>query len=333
MSSHTTRSRRPGAFGFLLAAACGLAVSLPGCGNADDGWPKDRSGPKVVVSFAPLYCFAVNVAGDDAVVRNLLTSSGPHHFQPTDRDARLLQRADLFLVNGIGLEGDKPENMKKGSGNQNLKIVELGSFIPQEKLMAGSCQHDHGDGHAHDPNGKDPHVWLSPEYAILLVDAIRDELKAADPAHAAGYDERAKKYVAKLRDLKEQGRAMLKDKTDRKIVTFHDSMTYFAKTFDLKIVGVVQKNPGTEPNDKQLRTLIALCADPKDPVRVICVEPQYSNSNSAESLKKELVRAKVPDPVLVELDPLETVAPDQLNAEWYEKKMLANLRALAEQMR
>jgi zinc transport system substrate-binding protein len=334
MSQQDARFRRVAVFSLLLACAVGLviAVALPGCGGTlDDGWPKDKAGPKVVVSFAPLYCFAVNVAGEDAVVRNLLTSSGPHHFNPTDRDARLLRRADLFLVNGIGLEGDKPEGMKKGSGNQRLKVIELGSRIPQDKLFEGSCQHEEHAGHDH---GKDPHVWLSPDYAEMLVEGIRDELKAADPAHAAGYEDRAKQYIAKLRKLKQDGLEMLKDKKDRKLVTFHDSMTYFARTFNLKIVGVVQKNPGTEPNDKQLRTLIALCADPKDPVRVICVEPQYGHSNSGTELVKELVRAKVPDPVLVELDPLETVKPEELkDPDWYETKMRANLRALAENMK
>jgi ABC-type Zn uptake system ZnuABC Zn-binding protein ZnuA len=126
---------------------------------------------------------------------------------------------------------------------------------------------------------------------------------------------------------------MLKDKKDRKLVTFHDSMTYFAKTFNLAIVGVVQKNPGTEPSDRELRTLIVLCSDPKDPVRVICVEPQYGTSNSGTELIKELRRKGIADPVLVELDPLETVAPHQLTAEWYENKMRANLKELAEKMR
>ena len=282
------------------------------------------------MSFAPLYCFAVNVAGEDAVVRNLLTTSGPHHFNPTDRDARLIGRADLFFVNGIGLEGDKPESMKKGSGNKNLKIVELGSRIPEDKLFEGSCQHEEHAGHDH---GKDPHFWLSPDYAVILVEGIRDELKAADPTHAAGYDDRANRYITKLRALKQEGLELLKDKKDRKIVTFHDSMTYFAKTFDLKIVGVVQKNPGTEPSDKQLKTLIALCADLNDPVRVICVEPQYGTSNSAGELRKELIRNKVPNPELVELDPLETVRPEDLKPDWYETKMRANLRALAEKMK
>lgn len=314
-----------------LFAAC--AVLLPGCrGNQDDGWPKDKTGPKVVVSFAPLYSFAVNVAGDDAVVRSMLTNSGPHHFHPTDKDARLLARADLFLINGLELEGDKPESIKKSSGNKNLRIVDLGSRIPQDKLLEGSCNHGDGDHAAHE-HGKDPHVWLSPDYAIMQVEGIRDALKEADPAHAANYDRRAAEYIAKLQKLKADGLAMFKDKKDRKLVTFHDSMTYFAKTFDLNIVGVVQKNPGTEPNDKNLKELINLCADDKNPVRVITVEPQYGTSRSAEQVIKELQHKKVPDPVLVEFDPLETVVPEQLTADWYETRMRANLEALAKAMK
>jgi ABC-type Zn uptake system ZnuABC Zn-binding protein ZnuA len=314
----------------ISVVAFGLLFTVPGCSPSDDGWPKDHAGPKVVVSFAPLYCFAANVAGDDAVVRTLLTNAGPHHFNPSDKDARLLRRADLFFVNGLDLEGSKPLNMKKGSGNKNLKIIELGAKIPEDKLCEGSCCHDHGDGEPHDhSHGKDPHIWLSPDYAILMVEGIRDELKTADPAHAANYDRRATEYIAKLKKLKDDGLAMLKDKKDRKLVTFHDSMAYFAKSFNLDIVGVVQKNPGSEPNDQQLKKLIAICSNPENPVRVICTEPQYSNSNAGTELVKTLQHKGVADAVLVELDPLETVAPEQLNAEWYETKMRANIAAIA----
>jgi ABC-type Zn uptake system ZnuABC Zn-binding protein ZnuA len=285
----------------------------------------------VIVSFAPYYCFAANVAGEDAVVRSMMTTSGPHHFQPTDRDAHVLRRADLFFINGLGLDEDLAGNLKKGSGNINLKIVELAEKIPDEKLLAGACHHDHKDGdHEH---VKDPHIWLSPEFAILLVESIRDELKGFDKAHAANYDRRAKEYIAKLQKLKEDGVAMLKDKKDRNMVTFHESLSYFAKTFDLNIVSVVEKTPGTEPNDKQLKELIALCADKDHPVRLITVEPQYSTSNSGTELIKILEHKKVPDPVLVEFDTLETVVPDKLNADWYEHKMRENLNALAEKMK
>lgn len=319
----------------FVAVGFGCLFSLPSCSTVDDGWPNEKpTAPKVVVSFAPLYCFAANVAGDDAIVRNMLTTTGPHHFNPTDKDARLLRRADLMFVNGLSLEGDKPEKMKKGSGNKSLKIIELGAKIPEDRLCEGSCHHDHGDGDHHDhEHGKDPHIWLSPDYAIMMVEGIRDQMKLADAAHAADYDRRAAEYIAKLRKLKEDGVALLKDKKDRKLVTFHDSMTYFAKAFDVNIVGVVEKNPGSEPNDQQLKKLLALCTNPASPVRLVCTEPQYSNSNAGQQLVTILKQKGVPDPVLVELDPLETVPADQLNAGWYEAKMRANLAALAEKMK
>jgi ABC-type Zn uptake system ZnuABC Zn-binding protein ZnuA len=329
-----SRRQRFGWLAFAVIAAFGFAVALPGCGGGDDGWPKDRSDPKVVVSFAPLYCFAVNVAGDDAVVRNLLTTTGPHHFNPTDQDARLLRRADVFFVNGLGLERDTPERMKKGSGNRSLKIVELGARIPEANLCEGSCTHDHGDGDHHDhEHGKDPHVWLSPDQAKYLVEGIADELGKLDKAHADGYKRRAEEYIKKLDGLKAECKKLLDGKTDRRLVTFHDSMAYFAKSFDLEIMGVLQKNPGSEPTGKELETLIALCTNPAAPVRVVCVEPQYGNSNAGTKLVQILKEKGVPDPVLVELDPLETVPPDQLTPDWYEKKLLANVRALAEKMK
>jgi ABC-type Zn uptake system ZnuABC Zn-binding protein ZnuA len=321
---------------FGIGAAAGfltlLVMAASGCNTRDDVWPKGHTGPKVVVSFAPLYCFAVNVAGDDAVVQNMMTTSGPHHFNPTDKDARLLQRADLFLINGIGLEGDKPATLARSSGNRELRIVDLGSLIPDEKLFEGSCHHDHGDGVKHD-HGKDPHVWLSPDYAILQVQGIREALKQKDPNHAAGYDQRAAAYIKRLEQLKADGEKLFKDKSDRNIVTFHDSMTYFARTFRINIVGVVQKTPGTEPSGKNLAELIGLCADEKQPVRVITVEPQYGTSSSANEIVKELGRRNVPDPILVEFDPLETVTPAEFKPEWYETRMRANIEALAKAMK
>jgi len=330
MSRSFQRAAR--AIGIVFFPLLLLSLALPGCGTKDDDvWPKDKTGPKVVVSFAPYYCFAANVAGDDAIIKTMMTTSGPHHFQATDKDAHLLRRADLFLVNGLGLDEEMAETLKKGSSNPQLKIVELGEKIPEDKLVAGVRHHQHA-GADHD-HGKDAHVWLSPDYAIYLVEGIRDELKAADPPHAANYDRRCKEYIEKLHKLKADGLAMLKDKKDRRMVTFHESLAYFAKTFDLSIVSVVEKTPGSEPNDQQLKALIALCADGDKPVRLITVEPQYSNSNSGSQLIESLKHKKVPDPALVEFDTLETVVPNQLSLDWYENKMRANLSALAEKMK
>src|SRR5438309_1428171 len=83
---------------------------------------------------------------------------------------------------------------------------------------------DHAADHKHDT---DPHVWLSPDHAVLMVNTIRDALKEADPAHAAGYDQRAAAYVAKLTALKTYGVDKFKSKRDNRLVSFHDSLAYF----------------------------------------------------------------------------------------------------------
>jgi len=325
---------------WLIPCAALVLALAPGCESKkpDDtknpgNWP-DKPGPKVVVSFAPLYCFAAAVAGDDAVVRNVMTSTGPHDFQPTKDDMKLAAGADLFFCVGLELDEDPAGAMKKGSGNEKLKIVQLGARVDPKKLLEGVCNHDHGDGKAHDhKHGHDPHLWLSPDHAITFVNAIRDELKAADPAHAAGYDSRSAAYVVKLEKLKADGQALLKGKKDNRIVTFHDALGYFSECYGIEIRGVLTQKPGQEPDQKELKKLIAICTDANKPTRVVAVEPQYSTSTSGETLRKELVAKGLTDAVLVEVDTLETVKPDELKVEWYETKMRANLDVLAKALK
>jgi ABC-type Zn uptake system ZnuABC Zn-binding protein ZnuA len=317
--------------GVALGAAA-LPLALVGCGKppaegTGTPWPADRTGPKVVVSFAPLYCFAASVAGDDAAVKTVMTTTGPHDFNPTDADVRLVGTADILFIVGLGLDERQAELMKKGSGNAKLKLVELAEKLPKDKLCEGHCDHaDHAADHKHDT---DPHVWLGPDRAALMVDVIRDTLTEADPAHAAGYAKRAAAYVERLHRLKADGLAELKDKADKRLVTFHDSMTYFAEEFGLEIRGVLTQKPGQEPDEKQMRKLIRICTDETKPTRVIAIEPQYSNSTSGDNLRKELVAKGVRDPELVEFNTLETVKPGDLKPDWYEKEMAKNVKLLA----
>lgn len=313
----------------LLSAAAFLAVALVGCGGkpaADADWPND-SKPKVVVSFAPLYCFAAAVAGDDARVKNVMTTTGPHDFEPTTDHVRLVTKADLLFTVGMGLDDSTAKKLKDGSGNAGLSVVALGDAVPKEQRCEGHCEHtNHGPDHQH---GDDPHVWLSPDLAALMVNRVRDTLKEKDPAHAAGYDQRAAAYVERLKVLKTYGLDKLKGKKDNRLISFHDSLAYFEKCYGLEIRGVVTQRAGQEPDEKQMKKLIRVCADENKPTRVIAVEPQYSASRAGESLKKELTAKGVKNPVLVEIDTLETVKPADLTIDWYEKRMRANLDALA----
>ena len=316
-------------FGAILGA-----LSFTGCGGSANSPWANATGPKVAVSFAPIYCFATNVAGPDATIQSVMSNQGPHHFDPTPNDARLIAGADLFIINGLTLDNRIAEKMMRGAGNSKLKLIDLGkSFDPKSLLeMAHNHEgHDHAH-HDHEHGEHDPHVWLGLDQAELMVNAIRDALKDADPAKAANYDRRAAEYIAKLRKLKADGVELFKDKKNRNFVTFHESLGYLAATFKLEVVDVIQKTPGKEPTAKELDRLIKLCTTFQS-VRVIAVEPQYSTQTSAKRILDELKAKGVHDAVLVEIDPLETANPEELTPEWYEMKMRKNLEALAQALK
>src|SRR5437016_4510309 len=80
-------------------------TSLAGCGRAPDPWAKaSGDGPRVLVSFPPLYCFTKNVAGDHARVISLLSTQEPHGYSPNLTEGLKARKADLFIINGLGLD-------------------------------------------------------------------------------------------------------------------------------------------------------------------------------------------------------------------------------------
>lgn len=323
-------NRRPVLLALAVAVGLGLGSLLPGCSTATSPWPAGKS-PKVLASFPPLYCFAANLVGPEAAVVSLLTTTGPHDYHVTPDAAITVKGADLFLVNGLGLDDQFTGRLRNSSGNLNLHYVELGKAVPPEqrrKLTEADRQPDpHGHSHAHGTH--DPHVWLGIPEAIFMVERLRDELKRADPAHAADYDRRAAAYVARLHTLHKKGKedlAALKPES-RRLVTMHDSLYYFARTFDLTIVGSLQSHAGVELDANQMKHLVDLCN--KEKVAAITVEPQYPK-NSAETLRNALGANA---PKIVVLDTLETAEAGELNAEWYETKMRQNLKNLTDALR
>jgi ABC-type Zn uptake system ZnuABC Zn-binding protein ZnuA len=314
-----------------IVGTSAVLLLLAGCTGQDDPW-KDKPGKHVLTSFTPLYCFARNVAGDDAAVLSVMTNRGPHHFDSRPSDALLVKHADIFFINGLELDEQIAEKLKDGAGNGGLKIVETAEAIPEKQLRQSGAGHEEGDHHGHDHHhGKfDPHVWLGIPEVIIMVEKIRDELKELDPSHADGYASRAAAYIEKLKQLQAEGQALLKDKKDRKIVTFHESLGYFARTFGLEVVDFIEISPGAEPPLKKIRQVVESCK--KNGVRLIAVEPQYPSNTSASAILTEL-RSQGIDAEFVEIDPIETARPEDLKPTYYEERMRANLKRLAEKMR
>jgi zinc transport system substrate-binding protein len=328
-------TRRLLSAGILLSLSISL-LSVIGCTPADrsDGWA-GNPGTKVLASFAPIQCFAMNIAGEDANVRVLFGEQGPHHIKDSPGHVKMFAGADVLFINGLGLEDRNVRTIAKGTAKK-IPVVSLGATLPESLLIEGGCScckddDNKGGEHDHTHADFDPHVWLGIEQSIRMVEAIRDDLKKRDPAKAAAFDGRADRFIAKLNKLKADGTAMFQGKTEKQFISFHESLNYFSKNFGLKIPEVIQTTPGQEPTNKELKSLLERCE--KNQIRVIAIEPQYGAGSSAKAVADALKAKGLTDVQLVVVDPLETAIESEMNADWYETKMRANLEALAKALK
>lgn len=325
-------------FALLVMAGMGAVSGFGGCSKADDPWPEGKS-PRLLVTIPALYSFAANVAGDDAAVVCLLKTTGPHDYQPNPRDSIKLRGADRFFVVGLDLDETLATRLRDTSGNLGLPIVEVGERLDNKiKADKDEGEDEKAESHDHHHHGEfDPHVWLGIPEAMCMVEVIRDELKQLKPDQASEYDRRAKEYNAKLSDLLTYGRKGLDKlkKEDRKLVSFHDSLGYFARALDLQIAGTIEKRPGVEVNPHDLKKLVDACVSQK--VRVIAIEPQYP-AKGAEMLVEQVGKT-VPGACTVVVDPLETAAAEdfgpehQFGKDFYERKMKENIDNLVKALK
>ncbi len=335
-----TKRRKTGMF--RIVATIALASCWLGCSRSTPVWSGRQGPPRVVVTIPALDNFVRSVGGDHVGVVCLCTAQGPHHYQYNAQDAILLREADLFFAIGLSLDDKFADPIQIESHNPHLHYVKLGDRLRdddekrKEKLLLRLPEHEehgkeeeHEHGHDHEHGEFDPHIWL--------VEIIRDELKKADPTNAGDYDKNAAKYIEKLKELHAYGKERLKDKKNRKIIAFHESLGYFAKSFDIDIVDVLEVNPGAEANQAHMVKLAKECKE-KD-VRVIAVEPQYPTETSAKLLR-DAMKDKEKEITFVEIDPLETADKKDLkedekelkDPEWYDKKMRQNLDNLAKSL-
>ena len=275
----------------------------------------------VVTSFFPVHCWAVNVAGANARVENLLPPGGePHDYAFKVSDARKLAGADLVVVNGLGLEVWLPRFLLTAKPHTNrIVFATAGINAP---LIFGEHHHHHshrGDEHdAHEQGAEQPneHTWLDPVLAVVGVSNILLALQRADPSHAINYASNAQAYTARLHKLDVDLRQMLSHITNRTIVTYHDAFPYFARRYGLEVAGVVETVPEVNPTPKYLSRLGRTMRE-RD-LRVIFVGPG-GKTRVAQRIARDL---------RVELAELDTLESGPLTPSAYEERMRRNAAVL-----
>jgi len=214
--------------------------------------------PQVVATTLPVYEFTQRLCENtDITVGRLVTEnvSCLHDYTLTVSQMRMLEKAEIVVINGAGLE-DFLNDALAGTAT----IISAADNLTL--LDAVAHNHDHSHGHVH---SEDPHIWLSPENAIAMAQNICHELCRLYPQHRAHLNENLKLLIRDLETLQEYGNQALHSLSCRKLITFHDGFSYLAESFDLTVLEALEEESGSEASAEQLIHLIRLTQKHKLP--------------------------------------------------------------------
>jgi zinc transport system substrate-binding protein len=202
----------------------------------------------VAVTVKPVHSLVAGVmrgVAEPALVMG--TSASPHHYTLRPSERRALASASLIFWVGPELESFMPRILGSlDTSSRNVALIEAKGLL---RLPARTVHH-----HAADDSHIDPHIWLSPQNAHAMVDAIADELSRLDATHAHIYDDNRKQLQQRIREIDDQIRRKLSGKTSA-FLSYHDAYQYFEQAYGLNNAGFVSSGDEISPSAKYVHEL------------------------------------------------------------------------------
>ena len=276
---------------------------------------------KVVTSIKPIHSLASylmdGVAKPDLIVDGY---ASPHGFALKPSHAKMLQNADLIFWVGEDLESflEKPLNSiaKKAEkielmeikGLNVLKFRERNIFDDHDdhghddhgKKEDDHDDHDDHDGHEGHAHGEfDPHIWLDPMNAKVILNEMVEHLIENDAKNASKYKSNLKKALKEIDKLNKDVKAELSKSTAS--IVFHDAYQYFEERYNVNILGAFTVNTDVMPGAEQLAEIREIIEH--DKVACVFSEPQF-NPDIINAVAKDMkIKTGVVDPLGATLDP------------------------------
>lgn len=265
-----------------------LAVLMFSC-NSNQNKKTSREKPVVIVSILPQKTFVQKIAGDDFEVQVLV----PHGASPESYSLLPSQLKDIsqaeawFRIGYIGFElswKDKVEEL-----NKNMQVVDLSEGLD---LIQEDEVH-HGD-HVH-VGGIDPHTWLSPRLVKQMAEKMAEVLGRIHPEKAAEYKANYMKFLKEIDALDIELRNALKDYQGRTFITFHPSLSYFARDYGLNQLAL--ESGGKEPTPQHMAAVVELAR--KENINVIYIQSEFDRDHArvfAEEINGKVIEVKPLNP-------------------------------------
>ena len=216
------------------------------------------AGEKVrVVATTNIIADVAKVIGGPAIELTSLLPLGadPHSLVPTPQDVAAVTEAHLIFSNGLGLETFMAELIENAGGE--LKTIALSDGLTTLDIEHLAQEEEQEDDHGHDDS--DPHVWMAPANVAVWAGHMATALSALDPTNQALYQQNASAYQTELLTLDAWVESQIETipAQNRKLVTDHETLGYYANRYGLTLIGTVIPSYSTnaEPSAGELAQL------------------------------------------------------------------------------
>ncbi len=301
-----------------------LSISLFGCNNTENisnissvvttPPPTPQNLPKVVATTSVLCDFTKQIAGDTVNLTCLIpTNSDPHLYQSKAEDTQAINQAKLIIYHGYNLETNLIRIIRN-TKNTAPKIAVAQIAVPKpQRVKIGS------------KNIIDPHIWHNVQHAIQMVSVISTNLSKIAPKNNQIYTENTAKIKNELTQLDAwiKTRITTIPENNRKLITTHDGMGYYAKRYGFSLTGSLS---GVNTQQKTSKSRLNALVQGIKKANIPTIFPEHTIDSKVTQTIAKQANVKVSQRKLY----TDGLGDSGSDADTYQKMMTANTRTILE---
>ena len=235
---------------------------------------------KVVVSIAPIHALVAGIM-EGVGAPTLLISGGasPHSYSLKPSEARALNGARVVVRVSDQLESFLQRPVKNLADKAEIvTLTEIKGMIVYPSREGGLWERPEQTGkdtydNAHSYQGHDPHIWLDPRNAKMMVGALAKTLSKAYPEHGKAFTDNANRLTLKLDKLDQDLLEVTRPLRGKPYILFHDATRYFDTRYELNAAGAITISPDRPPGARRLSEIRAHIK--ANGISCVFTEPQF----------------------------------------------------------
>jgi len=229
-----------------------ILIAVTSCTIPENSATSEPSKPIILCTTSIMEDWVSNIAGEGFEVKAMLGKGiDPHTYKPSKKDLDAIRAADVIIYHGVHLEGKIIDVLEK---IQDKLIIDAAAHVPDSMIIS-------------DPNfpaSKDPHYWFDTELVQFIIGDIGQELSSAYPESNSEILAGVQQYQGAIALTTDSVTAIINSisKDNRLVVTTHDALSYWARTFNMKVNALQGASTVSEFGLKEVTDLVNfICAE------------------------------------------------------------------------